>query len=85
MILSISLFLVELSTLLGVLKVPGSEDEWRGSYRTIMDNLGEEGVRGVVWQILQFVGAPGRRTEWNRILETLGQNFDATRKILIED
>ena len=82
----ISLFLVELSTLLGVLKVPGTEDEWRGTFRAIMDNLwAEGGARGVAWQILQFVGAPGSKDEWNRILETFGQSFEAIRLFLIED
>ena len=69
-----------------MLKVPGSEDEWRGSYRDIMDYLGGEGgVRGVAWQVLQFVGAPGSQEEWNRILETLGQNFADFRIFLFED
>jgi hypothetical protein len=68
-------FLVELSMLLQVLKLPGSAQEWKASYQTVQEILGgQKGMEGMVWNSLQFVGAPGSQEEWNSIVKkVLGQ------------
>ena len=63
-------FLVELSMLLQVLKLPGSAQEWKSSYQTVLETLGgQEGMAGMVWNSLQFVGAPGSHEEWDSIVK----------------
>ena len=58
--------------LLQVLKLPGSAQEWKASYQTVLESLGgQEGMAGMVWNSLQFVGAPGSQEEWNSIVKKL--------------
>jgi hypothetical protein len=74
-------FLVHLSTILQVLKVPGSEQEWKARYETVLETIGGwEGMTGMVWNSLQFVGAPGSQEEWNSIVKKL-QEF-VNRKLV---
>merc|ERR1711892_111657 len=77
---------VGLSTILAVLKMPGSEKEWKASYQTFMDNFGDQrGIMGVVQTSLQFVGAPGSEEEWSNIVTKIGDNLVLLKEFFTED
>ena len=69
------LFLVEVSTILQLLKLPGSASEWRRSYETILGSVWEEGVVvDFVWYSVQFVGAPGDLNDWSEVVKNFMDN-----------
>jgi hypothetical protein len=83
---NIVFFSVHPSTILQVLKLPGSEQEWNSSYQTVLESLGgQEGMAGMVWNSLQFVGAPGSQEEWNSIVKKVGDSLVFFKMFLLEN
>ena len=81
------LFLVEVSTILQLLKLPGSASEWRRSYETILGSVWvwEEGVVvDFVWYSVQFVGAPGDLKDWSEVVKNCMDNILYLQTILTE-
>ena len=79
-------FPVPLSTILQLLKLPGSTTEWGKSYQTIKDSVvGQGGVADLVWFLVQFVGAPGDQGEWKGVIETVADKVVIFQNMLKKD